>query len=100
MKKVTPKEVPITELAQDIVYGRGEKDYGHPRENMQTTAGLWNAFLIRRGVVSKDEPIMDRDVALMMALVKIARDAHVQSRDNLIDLAGYAAVADRLDTEE
>ena len=37
-----------------------------------------------------------RDVALMMALLKIARATTSDNMDNLIDLAGYAACAGEL----
>jgi len=73
--------------------------YGNPRENHACIATLWTAFLRRRGVVVH-EVLHSRDVAMMMVLVKVARDAHHPKRDNLVDLAGYAVVAGMCTPEE
>ena len=77
----------ILEEAQRLVYGPREEGYGHPRDNMQRIANIWSVIL--------EKEITPRQVALCMAGVKLARDVHEQDRENLVDLAGYAAVADR-----
>jgi hypothetical protein len=72
--------------------------YGHPRDNFATIACMWEAYLARRGLFNVDSAgLMPRDVAMLNALQKIARDAHLSTVDNLIDIAGYAATAERLD---
>jgi len=88
----------ILEKARVVVYGRGEQDYGHPRENMTCNAQLWNAFLSRKGIIVKDNPITERDVALMMVLTKVAREGQTAKEDNLVDIAGWAEVANRVET--
>ena len=40
--------------------------------------------------------ITGHDVAMMMCLLKIARQTYAPKRDNLVDLAGYAALAQRI----
>ena len=50
--------------ARATIQDRG-LDYGHPSDNMQRTAALWSAYL--------EVPINDYQVAMCMALVKIAR---------------------------
>ena len=67
-------------------------DYGHPSDNMQRTASLWSAYL--------EMPINDYQVAMCMALVKIARSMETPKSDTYIDLAAYVAIAGQLHTEE
>ena len=76
--------------AKACVCGDREEDYGSPERNFQTIAELWTAYLGARDTGVCD--ILADDVAAMMALVKIARIAGGQIKDdNWIDLAGYAA---------
>jgi hypothetical protein len=78
----------ILEEAQRLVYGDRERVYGHPREDFARTAAMWSALFGRR--------FEARDVALAMMCVKLSREAHQHKRDNLVDIAGYAAALDRL----
>jgi hypothetical protein len=67
-------------------------DYGHPTDNMQRTARLWAAYL--------EMPIEDYQVAMCLALVKVARSMETDKVDNVIDLCAYAALSGFLRTEE
>jgi hypothetical protein len=67
-------------------------DYGHPSDNMSRTAALWASYL--------EMPITDYQVAMCMALVKIARSMETAKPDTYIDLAAYVAIAGQLHTEE
>lgn len=74
----------ILAAAQRCVCGDREQDYGSPESNFARIAALWSAYL--------SEDIYPRDVAAMLALLKIARIASGHAKDdNWIDLAGYAA---------
>jgi hypothetical protein len=96
-----PSNLHITRVAENLVYGPRAERYGHPRDNFTCIAALWDAYLIKRGVIPADsEGISARDVAMMFVLVKVARDAHVAAEDNLIDIAGYAETAHRLNERE
>ena len=77
--------------AKAIIQDRG-MDYGHPSDNMQRTASLWSAYL--------EMPVTDYQVAMCMALVKIARSMETAKVDTYIDLAAYTALAGQLHTEE
>jgi len=77
--------------AKAIIEDRG-MDYGHPSDNMQRTARLWSAYL--------EMPISDDQVAMCLALVKIARSMETAKPDNYIDGAAYFAIAGQLHTEE
>lgn len=79
------------------------QDYGPPEQNFDNIARLWRAYLRNK----YDRPIyLDGvDIALMMALLKIARlQASPDHADSAVDLAGYAAcaaeVAQALDPNE
>ena len=58
--------------ARATIQDRGA-DYGHPSDNMQRTASLWSAYL--------EMPVNDYQVAMCMALVKIARSMETAKTD-------------------
>lgn len=63
-----------------------EGQYGSPENNFSLIAELWSAY--------KGETFTAEDVAMMMALLKIARiKMGKHNDDNYVDLAGYAACA-------
>jgi hypothetical protein len=59
---------------------------------MQRTASLWSAYL--------EVPVTDYQVAMCMALVKIARSMETAKPDTYIDLVSYCSIAAQLHTEE
>ena len=77
--------------ARATIQDRG-LDYGHPSDNMQRTASLWSAYL--------EMPVNDYQVAMCLALVKIARSMESAKVDNFIDGAAYFAISGQLATEE
>lgn len=95
------KRPEILATAKTCVCGDREQDYGSPENNFQTIARLWSAYLLA-GAVEPDADLclMPKDVAAMLALLKIARigSGHAKA-DNWIDLAGYAACGGEIETE-
>lgn len=88
---MTRKE--ILESADKCVNGDRENQYGSPENNFKLIATLWNDYLgdILDGVIGP------KDVAMMMALLKIARIRSGKgSDDSFVDLAGYAACGGEL----
>ena len=80
--------------AEKCVCTDREQAYGSPENNFSLIARLWREYL------DTDNPITAHDVAMMMALLKIARIATGKPKtDNYIDLAGYAACAGEIATE-
>jgi hypothetical protein len=67
--------------AINIVNGPRRKTYGHPYNNFKNTADLWSPIL---GI-----EVTPEQVALCMVQLKIARELHVPTRDNLVDAIGY-----------
>lgn len=76
--------------AHRLTHGDRNKDYGHPYDDCSRTASMINAML---GDKLK-APLLPSEAALIMCLVKISRQVHKPKRDNMVDLAGYAYVAD------
>ncbi len=77
----------ILEEAQRLVYGDRQASYGHPIDDFRRTAAMWTGMLGDR-LTGQLGP---EDVALMMILVKVSRECHKPKRDNVTDIAGYAA---------
>jgi hypothetical protein len=77
--------------ARAIIQDRG-LDYGHPTDNMSRTASLWSAYL--------EVPLRPDQVAICLALVKVARSMETGKVDNYIDGAAYFAISGQLRLEE
>jgi hypothetical protein len=77
--------------ARAVIQDRG-MDYGHPTDNMSRTASLWAAYL--------EVPIDPHQVAMCLALVKVARSMETGKVDNYIDGAAYFAISGQLRIEE
>jgi hypothetical protein len=77
--------------ARATIQDRG-MDYGHPTDNMQRTARLWSAYL--------EMPVSDYQVAMCLAMVKIARSMESTKVDNYIDGAAYFGISGQLRTED
>ena len=76
--------------AQEIVEGDRQADYGDPLTNMECIGEVWSAILKAAG--GHYTYIPTRLVPVMMCGLKLIREAHKHKRDNLKDIAGYAAV--------
>lgn len=79
----------------DATLRERQRTHGHPVMSHNNIAAYWNAYLGNRG--DPDEALEAWEVALMMALLKIARTQSGEfNRDDLIDLCGYSALALRI----
>ena len=83
----------ILNQASVLVQGQREKDYGDKTENHSNIARLWSAYL--------DIPIQAHDVAILMALLKIARTKlGAVSKDTYVDMSAYSAIAGEIKFKE
>lgn len=73
------------ESVQTTIDQRGH-DYGTPKENLKRISTLWSMQL--------EFDITEYDVAIMMVMLKLARDVNEPKDDNLLDAAAYLALAD------
>lgn len=92
-KKLT--RAAVLEKARACVCGEREEDYGSPEDSFGCIAELWEAY-IRAACVSPNAiiTVTPTDVAMLMALLKIARVGTSfvgGTADSFVDLAGYAA---------
>lgn len=92
MRKAMTREE-ILSKAAECVCGQREIDYGKPEDNFKLIANLWNAYFGGEHIFDPD------DVAIMMALLKIARIKAGGNEDCYVDLAGYAACAGEIATK-
>lgn len=87
----TPTDTPTTraeilDAAKKIVTGDREKQYGKPEDNFAVIAEFWTTYI--------GHPISSEDVAIMMALLKIARIRSGNYKtDSFIDGVGYLSLA-------
>lgn len=84
--KLKTEREKLLDEAKAIVCGDRDQQYGKPEDSFCVIAKLWSDYIMRY--------LDERDVAMMMILLKVARDVSGESkRDNLVDIAGYAACA-------
>ncbi|MGA0807292.1 MAG: DUF6378 domain-containing protein [Pseudohongiellaceae bacterium] len=81
---MTTERTRVLQEADTLINGQRQEDYGTPRQNFGVIADMWAAYL--------GADIEPRDVANMMALLKIARLRMTNARDSAVDGAGYLAL--------
>ena len=79
------------EEAGKIVRGSREDTYGPAERNLSRIAEMWSAYL--------SVSLTARQVAVMMVLLKASRDAFKPKHDNMVDICGYAYLADMIDND-
>ncbi len=78
--------------AERIVNGDRQADYSDPVENFKHIAEIASA-------ISKEE-LSPTTCAIVMIAVKLAREDYKHKRDNLVDLAGYVEILNRIKENE
>jgi len=78
----------ILEEAQRLTSGDRNRDYGCALDDYMRTAEIWTALL--RHKLKPGESIQWDDAIRCMIGVKLSRDVHSMSRENMVDTAGYA----------
>ena len=74
----------LLDAAKQMVCGHREAEYGTPEDNFKRIATYWSTY--------KGTEFTACDVAIMMALLKVARiQSGNATTDSFVDLAGYAA---------
>lgn len=86
------KRAEILHQTETCICGQRECDYGKPEDNFKNIAKLWTAY--------KDIEFTTKDVAIMMALMKVARMKAGTKLDSAIDCCGYIAIAGEIMTAE
>lgn len=86
------KRADILKQAHRCVCGEREQEYGTPENNFSLIAKLWETYT--------GHEFTAKDVAMMLCLLKVARIKAGNKTDSFTDLAGYAACAGELATED
>lgn len=81
----------ILEEASKLVDGDRRADYGPLDESMAAIAAVWNVVLKKK--LQPAVILSPHDVALLMAGLKLCREANSHKRDNLVDGAAYLHIA-------
>jgi hypothetical protein len=81
--------------AHAAVYGERHASYGPPIDDFTCQAQMFSAYLSRTN--GRPVEVQPDDIAALMVLVKVARQAHAPKRDNWVDMAGYAACGAEVD---
>lgn len=88
------RRISVLEQANEIIYGDREQTYGNPAVNLSTIAAYWSTHLSAK--YQQNIQLTTDDVTVMMMQLKIARLAtSPKHEDSLVDICGYAALADR-----
>ena len=74
--------------ADNIVNGSRRADYG-PEESFGKMAKIYNTLFGKN--------IESSDICKILMIVKLVRESYNHKRDNLVDLAGYAELLNRLE---
>lgn len=79
----------ILRVVEGIICNDRQDVHGNPENTFELIATYWQTYLRTH--------VTDADVAVMMALFKIARlQTNPQHRDNILDGIGYLAIAGEL----
>ncbi len=81
----------ILDKAANVISGDRKNTYGDASESFGRIAAMWSAYL---GI-----EVSSKDVAMLMVLMKVSRHRHSAHEDDLVDIAGYAALCEGLEAE-
>ena len=90
----------VLDAARICVCGEREQQYGSPEDSFAAIAAYWTAYLHSAGSLPEHCELVAEDVALMMILLKVARQGGRGKVDNWIDIAGYAACGGEITGDE
>jgi len=83
-------EMDVLKYSLDIQNER-ENDYGNANESFKSIAEFWSTYLSRK--TKRKVKLDEIDVAQMMELFKINRNAYKRKEDNMVDGESYANFA-------
>mgnify|MGYP006918640755 CR=1 FL=1 len=101
-KKMAATRRSILDKAITCVCEDRESQYRGPENSFKAIASLWNSFLYSKGLIvnksAECKEIKPEDVAVMMALLKIARiSTGTFKEDSYVDACGYLACGGELE---
>ena len=89
---------PVLQVANELIGGDRQTDYGNKLQNFSQIAMLWQGALAHK--LMPGTRITAEDVTILMMQVKIARLAKSPGHeDSLVDIAGYAGCYEAVQLE-
>ena len=89
----------LLDMAKAVVCGAREQQYGSPEDSFRAIADYWTVYLHQTGNLPEHRELTAEDTAIMMILLKVARQAGRGKFDNWVDIAGYAACGAEITAE-
>jgi hypothetical protein len=86
---MTPEDVAA--YAAALVSDDRQYEYGHPLDNLDRAARIWEVIL--------GAPVTAEQVSLCMVGMKIARQVHKAKPDTVVDIIGYALTLHMVEVE-
>ena len=83
-----PSSSSILQEAEQIINGPRQEAYGDVKDSFSRVALFWSEIIGTR--------VTYEQVAMCMIALKLCRERNKHSRDNLVDICGYAALLDKL----
>jgi hypothetical protein len=81
----------VAAYAARLVSDDRQHEYGHPLDNLDRAARIWEVIL--------GAPVTAEQVALCMVGMKIARQVHKPKADTVVDVIGYALTLHMVEVE-
>ena len=77
-----------------VINGERQDVYGSPEDSFALISDYWTTYVRSRSpeVANAGFCLEADDVAMMMTLFKVAREANQHKRDNIVDAAGYLGI--------
>ena len=88
----------ILALADKIINGERQDQYGKAEDNFAAIGVVWAVLL--RNKLKDGEHIDARTTALLLAGMKVVRESNAPKLDNWVDLAGYAGLGGKICLQE
>lgn len=86
--------------AKEIVYGERDPSEKELGKSLTIIATYWENYLFSRGLLNENSGgLMPTDIAVMLALRKIAQHGNQYARRNIVNGIGYLALVDRIREE-
>lgn len=78
----------VLQEAEKIINGARRKAYGPVEKSFQDVAAMWSVIL--------GKPVSMQQVAMCMVALKMCRQLNSAKRDNIVDMAGYVGLMEKL----
>ena len=78
----------VLQEAETLINGPRRDDYGDVRWSFEAVAKGWTEII--------KAPVTAEQVALCMVWLKVMREVNAPKRDNLVDIAGYTGLVEKL----